>query len=490
MTETTAEKLPGKWSLLGMRLKVDLVTAGLGLLLYLLWFLVVAVRWLCAPLVLLLQGLFMVPYARTVSIPVARSGFERIAEAEVPDEAWIYFRETASRLGLLGYRAGPCVRLSGLNGNQTTYGVPLTDALKRIGMGVNYSVMFNKAGQVIDDRRFVELTAECGQGHMLDFTNNEETEPFIPSSRTRVRLPHFSELELLHLFSAYTAKTGCTLSDTMLARLQNEPDTVLWDEFRGGMEAVAQEGYLVPSPDDEAMRMTWKGAFTAGLLAQWPCSVLVDWKRGRAIDRLLSQAGMSRDTAVMADIAAFLEPLPWTDKACDTLESLCCIVDPLVKGFSDQVRLSSAVFYYPGLATSNTPVNILCTYVLHEVNHARALERNTELLLDIDVSSGAINWLTVDDGHYAQGEFEQDEESAQPLSAPVASLLPLQRVLAITEPLVAGYIGELVCQGDELRVIEAAAGTLWQRTVHCMNGDVIEVDLDGRSGEVLRSEMQ
>ena len=490
MTETTVDSLPGKWSILGLRLRVSLVTWGLRLFLYLLWFLVAAVRWLFAPLVLLLQGLFMVPYARTVSIRVARNSFQRVAEAEVPDEAWSYFRETASLLGLLGYRAGPCVRLCGPNGNQTTYGMPLTHSLKRIGMGVNYSVTFNKAGQVIDDRRFVELTAECGQGRMLDFTNNEECEPFIPSSRTRVRMPYFSELELLHLFSAYTAKTGCTLSETLLAGLQNEPDTVLWDEFRGGMEAVAQEGYLAPLPDDEAMRMTWKGAVTTGLLTQWPLSVLVSWKRGRAVDRLLSQVGMSRDAAALADIAGFLDPLPWTDKALNTLESLRCIVDPLVNGFSDQVQLANVVFYYSGLATSNPPVNILCTYVLHEVIDARALERNTELLLDIDASSGVINWLSVADGHTAQGEYERDEESEQPLSAPVASLLPMQKVLAITEPLVAGYAVEQACQGDELRVIEVAARTLWQRTVYYVNGDVVEIDLDGMSGEVLRRERQ
>ena len=51
---------------------------------------------LFAPLVLLLQLLVMVPFARTMKIPVTRSSFRRVEEPEVPDDAWIYFRETAS----------------------------------------------------------------------------------------------------------------------------------------------------------------------------------------------------------------------------------------------------------------------------------------------------------------------------------------------------------------------------------------------------------
>lgn len=487
MTETATGKLPGKWSILGLRLRLGLELGFFSLLIYLLWFLVTVVRWLFAPLVLLLQLLIMVPLSRTMKIPVTRSSFQRVDEPEVPDDAWIYFRETASLLGLIGFRAGPFVRLSGIFDNQTTYGIPLTNTQTRIGMGVNYNAISDKKGRVVDNRRAVELTAECGQGRMVDFTNSEDLEPFMPASRTRIRLPYHTELDLLRLFSGYTENSGCTLSDTTLTRLQDEPDAVLWDEFRNGLEEAARDGYLVMSPGDEVMHLTWKGALRAALLAQWPLSVPVGRLEAHEIDRLLSAAGVSREDAG-AEIAGFLDPLPVAGLDTDRVASLCAIVDPLVRRYAAGLRLASIAYNYSGFAAATPPVTILCAYVLYEACETRELERHVELMLEIDPASGAIKWLTADDGHYAPGEYPDDLDDPQPLSAPVTSLLTLKEVIALAEPQVMECGGE--CENDTLTVFEVEGRSIWQRTTLFGNGELVVTDLDAVSGEILRSEKQ
>ena len=485
--EMATDKLPGKWSILGMRLRLGLELGFFSLLIHLLWFLVTVVRWLFVPLVLLLQLLFMVPFARTMKIPVTRSSFRRVEEPEVPDDAWIYFRETASLLGLIGFRPGHFVRLSGIFDNQTTYGMPLTNTQTRVGMGVNYIAISDKKGRVVDNRRAVELTAECGPDRMVDFTNSEELEPFMPASRTRIRLPYHSELDLLRLFSDYTENSGCTLSDTTLTRLQDEPDTVLWDEFRNGMEEVSRDGYLVMSPGNEVMRLTWKGALRAGVLAQWPLSVPVGRLEKREIDHLLSAAGVSREDEG-ADIAGFLDPLPVAGLDTDRVASLCAIVEQLVRRYAEGLRLASITYNYSGFAATTPPVNILYTWVLHEACEMRELERHVELMLEIDTTSGAINWLTADDGHYAPGEYPDDLDDPQPLSAPVTTLLTLQGVLALTEPKVMQYSAE--CANDTLTVLEVEGRSIWQRTTLFGNGELVVTDLDAVSGEILRSEKE
>ena len=175
----------GKGSILALRIRTALVTGLLRLAVLL----VDVIRWPFAPLVVLLQLLLMVPYARQMRLQVARGNFQQVDESQLPEDAWIYFRETASVFGLIGFHRGPYVRLNGPTDNQTTYGMPLIHDERGIGMGVNLGVIFDVAGKTIDTRRFVELTSECDRGQMLDFTNSTELEPFMPANRIRIRLP-------------------------------------------------------------------------------------------------------------------------------------------------------------------------------------------------------------------------------------------------------------------------------------------------------------
>ena len=472
-------KLPGKGQIFMLGAKITL----LALIARMFLFIYQLIRWLFAPIVLLLQLVLMMPFAKTMSLSLVRRNFRQVDAQEIPDAAWIYFQEMSAKLRMLGFKSGPCVRYTGITNNQTNYAMTMVNPDRKLGLGLNYIIIVNAAGATVAERTYIEMTAECGDRY-IDFTNNEEVEPFTPSNRLRMSFPHWDELQLLRAFNDYTAKYSCTLTDALIHQLMDEPDTVMWEELSRGMENLVQQGFLTHKPDKETLGLTWKGAFYAGVLVQWPLSVPARKREEKIIKDAFEQVELDIDNYDDTQLAQFLPPLPVAVNSSILLPDLMLALKPLFRGISDQLKPATISFSFSGDASTTPLDNIHLVSVLHEDFEARKLARHCECELEIK-SDSEIDWITIDDNYLTPEEDDPVFSETQPLPVSVRSVLPLRKAIEITQPHIDS---SQPCTSDYLQLIQDGETILWYRQTSYESGFFTDMQIDAMTGDFIPAE--
>ena len=277
---------------------------------YALVLLVRALKWLIAPLAVVLQMLIGVPKLFLNLRQPLCPQFLPLQERSIPDSAWVDFTNDAEALAADGFivigdfwcdelvkNAKLSLRLL-VQPDQGTYAISA-----HIGFQCDYLPAYS----------FVEFATRFSDGRVL-VTNNLNLSYSLPAPKYQARLQlkdvrDTRALGLLHrrLVAGLPHTVDCASS----ADAQSAPMSVLNDSYAREMQALIEEGWLCVA-DEQQARLSWRGAWHGVWRQAWPLTALHLRNADRYARHLLAEYAIHADdfTGDTLSIIVDTQPLP------------------------------------------------------------------------------------------------------------------------------------------------------------------------------------
>lgn len=266
---------------------------------YALVLLIRLIKWLIAPLALLIQFAVGVPLAWLRVRQPVQPRFIPVPNSEPPDPAWIALTDAAETLAADGFIHYGDFRCNELIQGATLWLRLLGQPEQGIGALAAY-IEFN--GGTRPARQFVEFSTEFSDGRVLA-TNNLDLPYSLPAPTylARVQLKDVWDpraLGVLHrdLVAALPEEISLVKVDQAV----RDPAQLLADSYAREIQALLAQGWL--RPDGDQIRLSWRGAVRGVWAQAWPLAGLHVRAADRRARRLLAEHGL--DASVFAGAAA------------------------------------------------------------------------------------------------------------------------------------------------------------------------------------------
>jgi len=315
---------------------------------YLLVLLIRLIKWLIAPLALLIQILIGVPLALLQVRQPMRLHLVPLLETDLPDTPWIALTNGAEALAADGFVHQGDFRCDGMVQNAVLWLRLLMQHERGIGAVVVY-VEFKAGGSPC--RRFVEFSTEFGDGRALT-TNNLNVPYSLPAPAYLARLQVkdvWDPRALYVLHRQLMASLPQTVHPARIDQVIDDPVGVLTDGYAREIQALIQQGWLQQVTDQSQVRLSFWGALIGVWRQAWPLasvylrvadrhsrqllaehSIDVDAFTGSTLSIMVDRQPMPREVGAIATVSAgyeFAQPLALRTDPDAVLESVVVELD-------------------------------------------------------------------------------------------------------------------------------------------------------------------
>lgn len=321
------------WSLL--RALVLLPSLALVLLIRLL-------KWLIAPLALLLQLLLGVPLALLQVRQPLRPRFVPIQEVDLPDAAWIELTDAAEVLATDGFVHYGDFRCDSLI-QHTVLWLRLLGQPKQ-GIGA-IAVWIEISGGARPARGFIEFATEFRDRRVLA-TNNLNLPYSLPAPDylARLQLKDVWDARALYvLHRDLVAALGQPVSLAKIEQAVHDPVGLLADGYAREIQALIAQGWLRPDAAADTARLNPWSALVGVWRQAWPLASLHLRAADRRARRLLAEHGIDAEAFVggAPSIVVARQPLSPAPIAIDTARAGYDQVLPLARSTDPQAVLEA-----------------------------------------------------------------------------------------------------------------------------------------------------
>ncbi len=308
---------------------------------YALVLLVRLLKWLIAPPLLLLQIVIGVPLTLTRARQPIRPRFIPLAEAELPDVAWIALTDATEALAADGFVPQGDFRCDELVQNATLWlrllAEPDGEIIALIGH-IEFS------GQR-PSQQFTKFSTEFSDGRVLDISNFSLPYSLpAPPWLARLQLKDVWDpraLSVLHRELVVSLTQGGDA--TGIERADRDPARGLAESYAREIQALIEQGWL--RIEENQVRMTRRGALTGVWRQAWPLASLYLRAADRYSRRLLAEHDIDVDemTGSALSIVVYCEPLPTDASAITTVWAGYEYVRPLAQRTDPEAVLEAVV---------------------------------------------------------------------------------------------------------------------------------------------------
>lgn len=244
-------------------------------------------KWLIAPLALLFQMLLGMPLALNARQP-RRARFRPIAEAELPDVAWIDLSDAAEALAAEDLISHGDFRCDDLIRNTTVWLRLLSQPHTGISALAACIMTPSRAHPL---QSFVEFAAEFADGRILTLNNLTLAYGLpAPSYLARLQLKDVWDPRALYVLHRDLATAlGQPIQRDKSPQAGGDPASWLAAGYQREIEALLVQGWLRPDPTaSDQLRLTLKGALRGAWRQAWPLASLYLRAADRYAHRLLT----------------------------------------------------------------------------------------------------------------------------------------------------------------------------------------------------------
>lgn len=266
----------------------------------LIYWLFIGIKWLFAPLMLVLNIFLIIPYGKFfVKLPLALET-DSIDENILPNCIWWHFKEVSLELARDGFEVGSYIEIKNIAPDMNTFFMSMVNHETQQGAGIIVTVpkkvKLDGTDLPIPSVHGVEFTTYCGAQNsgdqtIVDFTNLPTPDPFpYLKNRQRLFVYDLSARGLYRLFDQFEKTMDCELPVSTVSQLSEKPETIIKSEYLMLVSHALKQNFIKKASDDYAM--TWKGATTNGLRTVWPTSSWYKYKDLKKLNAVLEQSGM------------------------------------------------------------------------------------------------------------------------------------------------------------------------------------------------------
>ena len=251
-------------------------------------------KWLVAPLALLLQLVFGVPLVLLRIRQPLRPRFIPIHETDLPDSAWIELTDAAEALSADGFVHYGDFRCDNLIQNSVLWLRMLGQPEQGIGAIAAHVEIF---GGVRPARSFVEFATEFDDGRVL--TTNNMNLPYslpAPDYLARLQLKDVWDPRALHvLHRDLVASLNQPISLAKVQQAVRDPAGLLADSYEREIQVLIARGWLRPDAAKGAARLSLLGALMGVWRQAWPLANLHVRSADRRARGLLTEHGLDAE---------------------------------------------------------------------------------------------------------------------------------------------------------------------------------------------------
>ena len=455
---------------------------------YTLVLLVRLLKWLIAPLALLLQLLFGVPLVLLRVRQPLRPRFLPLQEIDLPDAAWLELTDAAETLSAEGFIHYGDFRCDELIQGATLWLRLL--GLPEQGIGA-LAVHVELARGVRPSRSFVEFATEFGDGRILT-TNNLDLPYSLPAPVFQARLQLkdvWDPRALFVLHRGLVTTLAQSIDRSRLDRAAHDPIGLLADSYAREIQDLIAQGWLRPAADDRSLRLSPWGALVGIWRQAWPLASLHLRAADRRARRLLAEHDLDVEafTGSAPHVRVAHQPLP-PGTVVDTIRAGYEQIRPLARQTDPQAVLEAVVVNLDlDDEGAPRPREFRYTFRACEDYRSRRIRRirGFDILLDRDDARLAV---TAMDREFEQavGDAQWDELTEDtPLAPPPLGpwLRDLDQVLPAAWASLAAHAGGQRPWPDSASLYPDEDGAAyWQIVAWGENDRPLHVTLDARSG--------
>lgn len=378
-------------------------------------------KWLVAPLALLLQLVFGVPLVLLRIRQPLRPRLIPIQETDLPDAAWIELTDAAEALAADGFVHYGDFRCDNLIQNAVLWLRLLGQPEQGIGAIAAHVEILGGARPARD---FVEFATEFRDGRVLT-TNNLDMPYSLPTPAYLARLQLKDvwdprALQVLH--RDLVAALNQPVSLAKVERATHDPAGLLADSYAREIQALIAQGWLRPDAAAGTARLGLWGAIAGVWRQAWPLASLHLRAADRRARRLLTEHGIDAEAFVGSapGIVVARQPLP-APAAIDTVRAGYEQVLPLAQRTDARAMLEAVVVELDRDDAGAVLILEFCyTFRGYADQHQRRIRRlhGFDIVLDPEVGELAVTAM--------EREFEQADDDAEwtelTASSPLVSL--------------------------------------------------------------------
>ena len=448
-------------------------------------------KWLIAPLALLLQLLIGVPLVLLRIRQPLRPRFVPIQETDLPDAAWIELTSTAEALAADGFVHYGDFRCDGLIQNAVLWLRLLGQPEQEIGAVAAHIEYVANARPA---QNYVEFATEFSDGRVLS-TNNLNLPYSLPAPDYLARLQLKDVWEPRALYVLHRDLIAALARPVSLAKVERaacDPAVLLADSYAREIEALIVQGWLRLDPNTGAARLSVEGAIAGVWRQAWPLASLHLRAADRYARRLLAEHDLDVEafTGAAPDILVARQSLP-AQTLIGTVRAGYEHVRLLAQHIDPQAALESVVVELDRDAAGMAQMLEFRYTFLGYADHSRRRIRRVrgfDIMLDLEAATLAVTAM--------ERQFEQASDEAVwaelTVDSPLAPLRlgpwlhDLDRVLptALTALDQHAGAGRHALESASLYCDEDGAPR-WQVVAWTETDQPLTVTLDARSGVVL-----
>lgn len=310
---------------------------------YMLVLLVRLLKWLIAPLALLLQLLFGAPLVLLRVRQPLHPRFLPLQEIDLPDAAWLELTDAAETLSAEGFIHYGDFRCDELIQGATLWLRLLGQPDQGIGAVAAHVEL---AKGIRPSRSFVEFVTEFDDGRLLT-TNNLDMPYALPAPAFQARLQLkdvWDPRALFVLHRGLVATLARPIERSRFERAAYDPGDLLADGYAREIQALIAQGWLRPDADGRSLRLTPRGALLGIWRQAWPLASLHLRAADRRARRLLAEHDLHVEafTGGAPNIQVAHQPLP-PDAVVNTVRAGYEQVRPLARQTDPHAVLEAVV---------------------------------------------------------------------------------------------------------------------------------------------------
>ncbi|MCC6134001.1 MAG: hypothetical protein LM550_10560 [Candidatus Contendobacter sp.] len=374
---------------------------------YALMLLIRLIKWLIAPLALLIQLSVGAPLAWLRVRQPLKPRFIPLPDTELPDPAWIALTDAAETLAADGFIHYGDFRCNELIQGATLWLRLLGQPEQGIGALAAY-IEFNGAARPA--RQFIEFSTEFIDGRVLA-TNNLDLPYSLPAPTylARVQLKDVWDpraLGVLHrdLVAALPEEVSLVKVDQAV----RDPARLLGDSYAREIQALLAQGWL--RPDGDQIRLSWRGAVRGVWEQAWPLAGLHLRAADRRSRQLLAGHGITVAAFTGAAVAIVVDRRPLPEPAAP-IATLCAgyeYAQCVAKQTDPKAELEAVTVELERDATGTAvPIEFRYSFWGCSDQPQRRIRRLRSFDILLDLSAGLLAVTTID------REFEQATDEAE-----------------------------------------------------------------------------
>lgn len=458
---------------------------------YALVLLIRLLKWLIAPLALLIQLLFGIPLALLHVRQPLRPRFIAITERDLPNAAWVAMTDAAEALAAAGFRHYGDFRNDDLIAGFTLWLRLLGQSEQRIAALMVHAEP--AVGKTHPPRQFLEFSTEFSDGRVLNLNNlNMPYSLPPPTFMARLQLKDvWDPRALYHLHRELVAALPQPANRIPLAVAAPDSADLLTNSYQREVRALIEDGYLRSNPQPDTARLSVRGALIGVWRQAWPLASLFLRAADRRARRLLTHYGL--DAAAFAGSAGSIivarQPLP---EPITTVRAGYACVQALAQQTESRAVLEAVVVELDGAVPDNTSIaEFRYAFRSCDEQPERRIRRLHSFEVIINLADSTLDLTATDRETEQSADAEEwDELTAESPLTPLALgawLHDLDTILPTAWQIFDQRAGAIRYTLDSASLYVNDGALRWQVVAWREDDTPLYVELDARSGLILES---